>query len=327
MTDNDEGEAATGLDEISERIYRLLLTKADASVSQLATESGSPPARTRTVLADLVEGGFATMAADSRFRAVAPDIVLGSRITLQLNAVRGRYEALRELMEIHRASPGPGGRDDRGRWEQVIGAVAIRSRLGQLRESAEHSVRTFVRPPLVLPMPDGDQHRELQDRGVRFRHLFDRAVLDSDPDATYLRRALEWRDEIRFAKRLPLKLVIIDSSATMIEETAPGRPRAIITANQSIVELTAALFEQLWTTAVPAPNGDPGAEADGDSVEPGDHLLLSLLIAGLTDQAIASKLGIGLRTVQRRVRELMDLADVDTRIQLGWHAAKHGWVP
>jgi hypothetical protein len=31
--------------------------------------------------------------------------------------------------------------------------------------------------------------------------------------------------------------------------------------------------------------------------------------------------------VQRRVRDLMDLADVDTRIQLGWHAAKNGWVP
>ena len=33
-----------------------------------------------------------------------------------------------------------------------------------------------------------------------------------------------------------------------------------------------------------------------------------------------------LRTVQRRIRGLMDTAGVDTRIQLGWYAARAGWA-
>jgi len=53
---------------------------------------------------------------------------------------------------------------------------------------------------------------------------------------------------------------------------------------------------------------------------------LGLLLAGLTDQAVASQLDLSLRTVQRRLRHLQDVAGVKTRMQLGWYAAQHGWA-
>ncbi|MFC3495915.1 hypothetical protein [Glycomyces rhizosphaerae] len=310
----------TGLDLEAERLYRLLLSRTDASVSQLAAEAGLEPAGAREALMGLVEDGFVTMVADSRFRAVGPDTVLGGRIASQLGEVLGEYEALRELMEIHRAGP---GRAEHGDWEVVTGPVAIRSRLRQLKGGAERILRTFVRPPMVLPVPEEALHEELQARGVRHRILFDRTVLDIDPYADYLRHALASGDEVRFAKRLPIKLLVVDDRTTVLEESGGGRPKAIITGSRSIVELAGALFDQLWSTGIPATSGGASAER----LDEDDAVLLGLLIAGLTDQSIASKLGIGLRTVQRRVRELMDLADVDTRIQLGWHAAKNGWVP
>ncbi|GAA2128611.1 hypothetical protein [Glycomyces algeriensis] len=311
----------TGLDPEAEGLYRLLLSKSDGSVSQLAADAGLAPGRTRDVLMRLVDDGFATMVADSRFRAVGPDTVLGGRIASQLGDVLDEYEALRELLEIHRAGPGPGGREQ-GSWEVVSGPVAIRSRLRQLKAGAEKRLRTFVRPPMVLPVPESALHEDLQARGVCHRILFDRAVLDIDPYSDYLRHALASGDEVRFAKRLPLKLLIVDDKTTLMEEGG-GRPKAIVTSNRSIVELAGALFDQLWSAGIPATTEASSAQR----LDEDDAVLLGLLIAGLTDQSIASKLGIGLRTVQRRVRELMDLADVDTRIQLGWHAAKNGWVP
>lgn len=317
----------TGLDAEDEALYRLLLSRADASVTQLAAESGRSAAQVRDMLMRLVEDGFATMVADSHFRAVGPDTVLGGRIASQLGEVLDEYEALRELMEIHRTGPGVTGADQ-GSWEVVTGSVAIRSRLRQLKYAAEHGVRTFVRPPMVLPVPEAELHLELQGRNVFQQHLFDRALLDIDPYADYLRHALASGDEVRFAKRLPLKLMVVDDRTAVIEAPGPGRPKAIVTGSRPIVELAGALFEQLWLTGIPA----AAAAADDDPfhakrIHEDDAVLLGLLIAGLTDQSIAAKLGIGLRTVQRRVRELMDLADVDTRIQLGWHAAKNGWVP
>lgn len=61
----------------------------------------------------------------------------------------------------------------------------------------------------------------------------------------------------------------------------------------------------------------PGAE---------DLRLLGLLLDGLTDHAIAGKLHIGTRTVQRRIHELIETAGVRTRLQLIWHATRSGWL-
>ena len=57
-----------------------------------------------------------------------------------------------------------------------------------------------------------------------------------------------------------------------------------------------------------------------------DLRILSLLLVGSTDAAIAKQLGLGLRTVQRRVAHMMELAEVSTRLQLGWQAHGRGWL-
>ena len=54
--------------------------------------------------------------------------------------------------------------------------------------------------------------------------------------------------------------------------------------------------------------------------------MLTLLLSGLTDQAIAGQLGMSLRTLHRRIRQLMGKADVDSRVQLGWVAASRQWA-
>jgi DNA-binding NarL/FixJ family response regulator len=63
-----------------------------------------------------------------------------------------------------------------------------------------------------------------------------------------------------------------------------------------------------------------------DGPDATDLEILALLLAGLTDASVAKQLDLGLRTVQRRVRRLMELAGVTTRLQLGWHAHERGWV-
>jgi len=87
-----------------------------------------------------------------------------------------------------------------------------------------------------------------------------------------------------------------------------------------------ALFENLWRQAFPLELSGTGfVETEADGPTELDRKLLALLIAGLTDQAAASQLDLSLRTVQRRLRHLMDLAGADSRLQLGWHAARNGW--
>jgi DNA-binding NarL/FixJ family response regulator len=74
------------------------------------------------------------------------------------------------------------------------------------------------------------------------------------------------------------------------------------------------------------PSGDGVVENDPGEVDELDAQVLALLLSGLTDQAVAGQLGLSLRTVQRRISQLMAKAGVTTRIQLGWHAARKGWA-
>lgn len=68
--------------------------------------------------------------------------------------------------------------------------------------------------------------------------------------------------------------------------------------------------EQIDTPTAPAP------ELPADQ-----HELLRHLAVGLSDQAIGRRMGMSRRTVQRRVRALMDHFGVRTRFQLGMRAA------
>jgi DNA-binding NarL/FixJ family response regulator len=67
-------------------------------------------------------------------------------------------------------------------------------------------------------------------------------------------------------------------------------------------------------------------EVAGEGPDHIDLRILSLLLAGLTDTSTARQLDLGLRTVQRRIKRLMEIADVSTRLQLGWHAYERGWI-
>ena len=83
----------------------------------------------------------------------------------------------------------------------------------------------------------------------------------------------------------------------------------VMTREPIVVEAFTAYFDLAWSRALPV----PAAQQDRDV----DARLLELLGMGLKDEAIARYLGIGLRTVRRRVAWLMSVHGVETRFQLG----------
>jgi DNA-binding NarL/FixJ family response regulator len=105
-------------------------------------------------------------------------------------------------------------------------------------------------------------------------------------------------------------------------------PAALVVHASGLLESLTGLFERVWAEALPLRLGtdDLPYEAAPDGPDDTDRHILSLLLAGLTDASVAKQLGLGLRTVQRRVHRLMELAGVSTRLQLGWHAYQHDWT-
>lgn len=57
-----------------------------------------------------------------------------------------------------------------------------------------------------------------------------------------------------------------------------------------------------------------------------DRLILTLLAAGTSDALIARQAKVSQRTVERRIRALMDRLDATTPFQAGVKAAKAGLI-
>jgi DNA-binding CsgD family transcriptional regulator len=132
--------------------------------------------------------------------------------------------------------------------------------------------------------------------------------------------------QVRVARTLPIRLVIVDRELALVP-MAGDTHGALLIHPSPLLDALQCMFDLVWQSAARLVlDGDRVGEVDGDALEPVDATVLSLLLAGLTDQAVGKQLDLSMRTVQRRVRHLMDRADVDTRLQLGHEAARRGWI-
>jgi hypothetical protein len=137
--------------------------------------------------------------------------------------------------------------------------------------------------------------------------------------------------EIRVVDHVPVKLVIVDRELAMLpllheQNTAPA---SVLVHPSGLLDAVLAFYDTVWARAYPLrlnASGDGIVETRPDEIDDLDAHVLALLLSGLTDQAVASQLGLSLRTVQRRISQLMVKGGVATRIQLGWHAARKGWA-
>jgi len=156
--------------------------------------------------------------------------------------------------------------------------------------------------------------------GRRSRAIYPARALTEAPDALQARARLG--EQVRVLSELPTRLFILgDAHAVLPEPLGFADEPRVHLRQRSVVAALTMWFEELWARAAPVPTLDSG-EARPDLRQ----FLLEQLVAGATDEVIARKLGISLRTVRRRIAHLMAELGVDTRFQAGVEAARRGWI-
>ena len=133
---------------------------------------------------------------------------------------------------------------------------------------------------------------------------------------------------MRVVDRVPTKLVVADRSrAPVALTTHTEEPAAPAVHASGLLELLQVPFEPVWRQALPHRLGESGVTEERADTPDGTRLaVLSLLPAVRTDASVAQQLDLGLRTVQRRAKRLMELTGVSTRLQPGWQACGRGRV-
>lgn len=313
--------------------YSELVALPSASVADLAaalSAFGTSLGEAHRLLRRLEEHGLAARITgdERRFAAAPPAIALGALLARRQDEVRHAEVELNRLEEVYRVSAA--GRGPTDVVDVIRGDDAVRHRFEQLQLGARERVDAFVRPPVIVTSSqENSAEGQAVARGVQYRVVVERSMLESQ--AVTVEEAVEATEageEIRFAQRVPLKLIIIDRRLALMPLTSSGDVvGALLVRESTLLDALLALFENVWDRATPLLLGASGLTGDvAHQVDDDDARVLGLMLAGLTDQAVANQLGTSLRTVQRRVRALMDLAEVETRVQLGWHAALNGWV-
>ncbi|MFI9123433.1 helix-turn-helix domain-containing protein [Streptomyces bikiniensis] len=321
---------AIGLDERQESAYRALVALGAAEVTDLAHRLALPERETERALRRLESQGLAAQssACTGRWVAAPPGVALGALLTQQRHELEQAELAAALLAEEYRAEAAEAAVHDL--VEVVTGASAVTHRFLQLQLGATEEVCALVTgKPIAVSGLENDAEEQAAGRGVRYRVVIEREVLSLPTGLMELSAALGREELIRVADRVPTKLVVADRSLAMVPLTGRGvEPAAIVVHASGLLESLMGLFESVWRDALPLRLG-AGAQITEDEAPGPDAVdleILSLLLAGMTDASVAKQLDLGLRTVQRRVKGLMELSGVSTRLQLGWHAYEKGWV-
>lgn len=319
---------ALGLSARAEEVYRALVRREASNPDELARLLGLPAREIIDALADVVEQGLAAPMGH-RYVAAPPPVALGALLRQRRDELRQAENELVLLAEEHRNASSERSVGDL--VEVVTGRDAVAHRFAQVQRAARQGVRAFVLPnPMVVAHTENPDEEQAINRGVRYRVVAARAVLDTPGMLTDVAMSIGAGEEIRIAASLPLRMVIADDELGMVPLTEAGAaPGAVLVHRSALLQALIALFEAVWSGAyrlrvLPGDRIEEVPPTAGLDVL--DTRILTLMLAGLTDQSVALQLGLSLRTVQRRIRYLMDLARVGTRIQLGWHAARHGWA-
>ncbi|MEU6306233.1 helix-turn-helix domain-containing protein [Streptomyces chartreusis] len=320
---------AIGLDETHESAYRALVSAGAADVTDLARRLTLGEHDTERALRRLERHGLAAQssARPGRWVAAPPGVALGALLTQQRHELEKAELAAALLAEEYRAGATETAVHDL--VEVVIGAAAVSQRFLQLQLGASDEVCALVTgSPVAVTGMENDAEEQAADRGVRYRVVLERAVLDQPHGVTELSAALGREEQVRVVDKVPTKLVIADRTLALVPLTShTAEPAALVVHASGLLELLSGLFESVWRDALPVSLGTSGvAEQQPEGPDDTDLEVLSLLLAGLTDASVAKQLDLGLRTVQRRVKRLMELTGVSTRLQLGWHAYERGWV-
>jgi sugar-specific transcriptional regulator TrmB/DNA-binding CsgD family transcriptional regulator len=341
-----------GLDEEEERAYRFLVERSPGSAGGVADGTGLDLFDATRVLANLEAKGLVARAPGGDFVASPPAVALGALMVERQQELRRAEMDLEALNGLYRQAVAERGSGDV--IDVVRGQEAVAHRFAQLQRSAREEIQMFVRAAIVAVSPDDNDDDEsvAQARGVAYRVVLERAVLERPGFVAQAGKSVDRGMQLRVAKRLPVRMMIVDRDLALVPLSGDGEkqgPGALLIHTSPLLDALRSHFELVWLAATRlvlpgeasqgetdpaapvdrsngAVSGDPFDELAGDTLEPLDATVLSLLLAGLTDQAVGSQLDLSLRTVQRRVRHLMDRAGVDTRLQLGHEAARRGWT-
>jgi sugar-specific transcriptional regulator TrmB/DNA-binding CsgD family transcriptional regulator len=321
-----------GLDAVTEQVYRALLERPAVEASEVAEELGLSQGEIMEALDTLSD--LALLRVSRTDSSQRRPVSLDRGIALLIRRREEELEARRrELTEARAAAEKAVSTGVRDRHQMPVGVELladldeIQSRLESVVQAAKTETCSIV--PTLMPAEALEASKpldaELAARGVVQRILCHEHTRTNQAALAHSRWMISIGAQMRTAPALPQRLFVVDRMTAVIPAD-PENPRngAILITAPGIVTTLVDLFDRVWEGAaelleVVAPDAATGLSTS-------ERELLKLLGKGLTDEAAAKRLGVSLRTVKRRMEELMRRLEAGSRFEAGLKAGQRGWL-
>jgi len=324
---------ALGVSLDAEKVYRAMLAEPRIGVAQLAEGLGWTDAQVRGGLDELARLSLLrpSWEAPGALRLVNPEVGLSSLLAeqeaelverqRQIAASRAAVAAV--VADYADLNPSRQHSD----IEQLVGIDAVRSWLEARAHAGLSEVMGFntggaqSEQSMAASKP---LDQEALERGTVMRTIYLDSARNDPPTLTYLRWLAETGGQVRTLPTLPLRMVIFDRKQALIPVNPEhSKTGAVVQRGPGMVAALCALFEQMWQSAKPV-----GQEKhrDDQGLTGQEQAIITLLAEGWTDDVIARKLGVSVRTSRRITAELTQRLGARSRFQAGARAVEHGWV-
>lgn len=319
---------------LAQQLYRRFLQHPEQTVDELASAVGIPAAQAELILENLDGLGLLTPSVAMRggYVPVDPEAAL-----LRLMGAQERQAArFQHTLEASRAAI----------QTIITDFISIRSELREsahieVFRSAEHinsflyeavsalrSHEATMHPGGVPPVEVLDEmllrDKEVMDRGIKVRSLYERHIAEIDYFAEYLTEVTRMGMEVRLTDHLPMRMLLFDEDCALVpvnpQDSAEG---ALTVHGAELVRSFLAMFDYCWHNALPW-----GQLSENLSLTVAfstqERLIIRMLASGAKDEVIARQLGVSPRTLSRMISGLLERLGVQSRFQAALKIASLG---
>lgn len=319
---------ALGLSAKDEAVYTAVLRLPQLGVVELAEHLSLPDADVRAALDRLVDLALVRTGPAGSLLAVRPQAGLTAllvkaeaEIATRQHQIEATRAAVAAIASAYHAL------DTRESVTRLEGVDVVRERLAELAGGAQVECASFTpgnAQSAATIAAEAPLNRAALQRGVTIRNLYQDSFRNDPVTLAHAREMARYGSQSRTVPTLPMRMVIVDRRTVLVpidpDDAGAG---AVEVETPSLVRAMCALFDHMWSTAVPL---GAGRARDGQGLSPQERELLRLLSSGHTDESAARHLGLSLRSVQRMMASVSERVGASSRLQVGVEACRRGWV-
>jgi DNA-binding CsgD family transcriptional regulator len=327
-----EAGTARLLEDVVTQVYRYVAEKgATCAIHSIAGDLALTVPDARAAIEVLVEHRLLREGSTaSQFTAVDPTIAAASLISPmereiyvrreQIARIQARMDALRhDYVQVRPpASVSP-------LVEHVTGAEEV---AGYLKVAADD-----CREEVLVLRPGAQGSAEMEDflqlspvlaaRGVRLRLICEHRSRADFATRTKVRNLVDSGVTVCTVSHVPREAVVLDRSLAIMLRSVDGNLVASGVRSEYVAQFLADMFGYLWDAATPVESFEAGYSEVADDLQ---LAIVNLMAKGFTDEVLARKLGMSVRTCRRHIGAVMRDLNAASRFQAGVRAAAQNLI-